>query len=72
VYRQLETDFPPKSIEWIKHVKWVGPVNVPLDEVDFSKKEHWKAWREKDKIKRFVNRIEGGWKKPVILVARPR
>lgn len=71
VYRQLAVDYPPDALEWIREVDWEGPVDVPLDEIDFSNKKSWRAWKEMGKVKRFAKRIDGGWKKPIVLIDRP-
>jgi len=71
VIAQLEFDYPPEALDWISGVDWEGPVDVPLDEIDYSNHREWRAWKERKKVKRFAKRIEGGWKKPVILMARP-
>lgn len=71
VYQQLEDDFEPEAIEWVKRAKWEGPIDVPLDQIDFSNKDAWRASGHGKKVDKFAKKIDGGFKKPVILIARP-
>lgn len=52
-------------------VTWKGPVQVPLDKIDFSKANTWTASHNQAKVKKFVGKIQDGFKKPVILVMGP-
>jgi len=71
VLAQVADDFPPHATEWIRNIPWDGPVRVPLSSVDYSNKEHWKAWGDDEKIEKFKKKIRQGWHKEVILVDRP-
>lgn len=71
VYQQLEDDFEPDAIEWVKSAQWEGPIDVPLDKIDFSGKKSWRANGHPSKVKKFAKKIQGGYKKPAILIAPP-
>ncbi len=72
VYKQLLPDYPPQSIEWVKKVHWEGPVHVPLDEIDFSHQNTWRAHHEPDKVIKHAELIEDKNTIPVILCAMPQ
>lgn len=71
VYQQLEGDFDDDAIEWVKSAQWEGPVDVALDKIDTSGKKSWRASSHPKKVDRFAKKIQGGFKKPVILIAPP-
>lgn len=71
VYQQLIPDFPATALEWVKRCDWIGPVNVPLDEIDFSNRANWTASHEPEKVKKHQELIQEGESKPVILVHLP-
>jgi ParB-like chromosome segregation protein Spo0J len=52
-------------------VAWSGPKDIPLDEIDFDNAKTWNASHNKAKVKKFVGKIQGGFKKPAILVKGP-
>lgn len=71
ISRELESDYPARAMEWIRSIKWVGPVRVPADDVDYAGEAGWKASGEPEKVSKFADRIEQGSEKPVLLVRRP-
>ena len=72
VWKQLKKSFDKKDMGWIKDTKWNGPIDVPLDQVNFSTKKTWKAYREPELVQSKVRKIENGKKKPVILIDAPK
>lgn len=66
-------DFPPKAVSWIKdeRVKWEGPREVQLDEIDFGNKDNWKAAKHGAKLAMFERKIKAGDRKPVVLARIP-
>lgn len=66
---QLQEDYPDDALGWVKAAKWWGPRSVPLDEIDFSKRDSWMA--SKDDLSKYVEDIQNGKKKPIILVDIP-
>jgi hypothetical protein len=73
VFEQLLADYPADSMGWVADgsVHWVGPMPVPLNDVDFSNAGAWQAAHEADKVAEFAKRIRKGKAKPVILVSTP-
>jgi hypothetical protein len=72
VFKELEEDYPPDAIEWVLRYKWAGPVEVPLDEIDFSNAKSWRASKEPADVAYHTIKISEGHKKPVILVRTPK
>ncbi len=71
VYQQLAEDFPPDAIAWVRATHWEGPVQVPIDQIDFSNEEEWRATQEPEKLASFQDKIEKGQRKPLVLVNEP-
>lgn len=71
VFDQLSQDYEDKDIEWVKHVPWIGPVEVPLSSIDFSNKDNWQASEDQDHVDMFQEKIQDGFSKPIILVNNP-
>lgn len=72
VYSQLAEDYKPKDIEFIKHIPWTGPQEVPLSSIDFSNKDNWQASSDPNEIQRFVDKITNdNYDKPIILFNNP-
>ena len=69
---QLEDSFPEEALEWINDAHWIGPVQVPLDRVNFEAKDSWQASHEPELVKSKIRKIKKGKRKPVILVAAPK
>ena len=53
--------------------RWIGPVHVPLDRIDFRDEDSWAAAHEPEAVGRFAGAIEHGTghTHPVILVQSP-
>jgi hypothetical protein len=71
VYEQLAEDFPAEAIQWVRAAHWEGPVEVPIDQIDFSNVDKWKASKEPEQVQVFVEKIQSGDRKPIILVNEP-
>jgi hypothetical protein len=71
IAKELASDYPPEALTWIRSIKWEGPERVDLADIDFSNADQWQASREPDKVEKFVQRINAGWSKPILLVKRP-
>lgn len=69
VFDQLLDDYPRNSLGWVLAARWKGPEPVPLDEIDFSHRDSWRASHEP--IEPYIDRISRGRMKPVILVKTP-
>ena len=72
VWSQLEESFPENAMGWIKRAQWFGPVEIPLEIVDFSNEKTWKAYKEQWLVDKKKKKIRKGKGKPVILVDAPK
>jgi hypothetical protein len=73
VYEMEIEDFPPAAVAWVKsgRIKWAGPEQVALADIDFSQRAGWKASNHPGKLQRFRKMISAGKRKPVILIRVP-
>lgn len=73
VRKQLNDDFPPADTQWVlaKDVSWSKLTSVPLASIDFSNEKNWNAYEHKNKLKKFMQKIRRGDRKPVILARIP-
>lgn len=63
-------DFPPEAMAWMHHASWVGPVDVPLDHINWTPDEM--EGPNPGKVDKFVKDIEAGKElSPGILVKTP-
>lgn len=77
VYDQLTEDYPKDAVNWVHNIKWKGPIEVPLSDIDFENERSWKAAHERDKVEVFRRRIRAAKKKgehikATILIQRPK
>ena len=71
VYDQLSENFPPDSIGWVLGQHWTRE-DLPLDRVDWSNLESWRASREPEKVAKLARKMAKGKDvKPSIAVDRP-
>ena len=74
VYNQLSDDYKEKDIQWVLHIPWIGPVEVPINSIDFSNKDNWQAAQPEDQehVDMFADKMKNdNYTKPVILVNNP-
>jgi hypothetical protein len=72
VFNQLAEDYKSSDIEFVKHIAWMGPIEVPLTSIDFSNKDNWQASQETDKVDQFAQKMsDDQFSKPIILVNNP-
>ena len=74
VYEQLREDFPRKAVSWVKAATWVGPVKVPVADIDDSSEAEWHASKESEapRVEGFAKKVRDGEDvKPVVLVSEP-
>ena len=73
VYQQLLANYPPASISWVRTIPWIGPVEVPLDRVDWDDEDSWAASHQGKRVKKFRARIRGAGQdvNPVVGVQVP-
>jgi hypothetical protein len=78
VANQLEEDYPDQSLAWVLHdvESWTGPVEVPLEKIDFDNRQKWNAWHERDRIRQIAAKqarkeSRGKHLKPAVMVQVP-
>lgn len=73
VYNQLAVNYPAKAIEWVRGIRWIGPVEIPLDRVDTDDEDSWAASHQPDAVARFAREIKAGTghTNPVVMVQKP-
>ncbi len=73
VLNQLRSNFPEKSIEWVKRTRWIGPIQIPWERVDDDSIDSWAASHQADAVSRFARDIKAnrGHTNPSVLVQRP-
>lgn len=71
LYQQLAEDFPKRWIEWVRSASVEGPIDVPLESVDFTHRKTWTAEADPKKIARFKKDIKSDAVKPAVLVNEP-
>lgn len=74
VYDHLAEDYNEKDIQWVLHIPWVGPVEVPLSSIDFSNKDNWQASQPEDEkeVDKFADKLaDDNFSKPIVLVNNP-
>lgn len=69
VFKQLQDDFPKQDCNWVLNpdVSWSPLSSVPLSSIDFSNEKNWNAYEHEAKLRKFVQKIKSGDRKPVIL-----
>ena len=72
VWKQLKKSYNKEDMRWIKDVEWNGPIEVPLDQINFSTKKTWKAHHEPELVKSKETKIKNGKRKPVVLIDTPK
>lgn len=69
---QMRENYPPKALGWMKNAQWSGPVDVPLDDIDFDDIDRWAASHDKARVKHFAKQYRKGKDvKPVVAVQEP-
>ncbi len=71
VYNLLLEDYPSTALAWVRGAQWEGPIEVPLEEVDYSNQDQWAATDDPERVQMFADRIAAGDRKPVVLVNEP-
>lgn len=58
VRQQLLANYPPESVAWVREAEWWrGPVEVPLDAIDWDDESGWAAHHQKAKVKEFMRQL---------------
>lgn len=67
VFNQLAEDFPEEALQWVRAAVWEGPLDVPLDSIDFSGSDTWAASTDAPRDQPF----DAETTKPIVLVNEP-
>ena len=68
----LRDRYPEDALTWIAGVKWIGPVEIPQDRIDYSDEDSWSAYRQPKRVKHFARRLEAGdVLAPAVAVQKP-
>jgi hypothetical protein len=76
VYQQLLADYPAKSLGWLKtEAVWRGPLEIPLEKIDYAGRKSWAAWHEPERVAEFEQLMRRKIKKgkhvtPAVLIDR--
>lgn len=72
VYDQLARNYRPEGIGWVLEMPWSGPVEIPLDRIDWDHLGAWAAAHDGARVAEFERRIRAGEDvAPVVAVAVP-
>lgn len=72
VMAQMRVNYPPKAIEWMRRVHWVGPTAVAQDDINDAAIQSWAATRDKAHVQHFADRIQADDPpNPVVAVQEP-
>ncbi len=73
VMNQMRKNFPEKALGWMRDARWVGPVAVPVDRIDFGDEDSWAASHQPARVKYFAKQIRKGTAHlhPVVAVQEP-
>ena len=71
VFNQLSQDYDPTLLGWVRAAHWVGPVDIPIENIDLSNRDNWKANEDDDQVGDMQDKMQQGWMKPIILANEP-
>jgi len=71
VYQQMLRKFPPDSIAWVRQVRWSGPAQVPLSDIDSTGRDSWRASHEPAGVEEHRRKEASGTARPIVLVQPP-
>ena len=73
VINQMRRNYPDKALKWMSGARWIGPVEVPHDRIDYDDKDSWAATGQPDRVQKFAKGIKAGTKHlhPVVAVQEP-
>ena len=64
--------YPSDALSWIPKMRWIGPVGIPQDRIDYSDEDSWAAIHDKKRVKHFARRLEAGDElPPAVAVQKP-
>jgi 8-oxo-dGTP pyrophosphatase MutT (NUDIX family) len=60
VHSQMLAQFPPGAISWVKSIRWIGPISVPQNRIDYDDEESWAAHHQPGRVRHFARKIKAG------------
>jgi len=60
VLNMMRGDFDDKGLKWVKDARWVGPVEVPLERIDFDDADNWAAANEPESVAEMAKKLKKG------------
>lgn len=72
--RELEEDYPPDALDWIRTARVSGPHLVPLAGIDWSDRHTWTSYKQPRKCAKFTEHLaqksaDGEHLKPALVIA---
>lgn len=73
VANQLRRNYPEKALSWVRDARWIGPVLIPQDRIDYDDVTSWAASRDPERVKHFAKEIkhDRAHLHPVVAVQEP-
>jgi hypothetical protein len=60
VVNQMLQNYPEKALRWMRGIRWIGPVEVPVDRVDTDSEAHWAANHQPSRVRHFAKKLKRG------------
>jgi hypothetical protein len=54
---ELEDDYPPEALDWIRTARVTGPHLVPLEDIDWSDRHTWTSYKQPRKCGKFMDHL---------------
>lgn len=73
VVNQMRRNYPEKALAWMRDARWLGPVQVPQERIDYDDETKWAAAHETGRVNHFAKQIRKGKAHlhPVVAVQEP-
>lgn len=73
VMNQMRKNYPEKALKWMAKARWIGPIEVPQDRIDYDDVDSWAASHQGARVKEFAKKIKKGvgHTQPVVAVQEP-
>jgi len=73
VMNQMRHNYPEKALGWMATARWIGPIEVPQDRIDYDDVDSWAASHQGARVKEFAKQIKKGkgHTHPVVAVQEP-
>ena len=73
VINQMRKNYPDKALGWMQAARWIGPVQIPVNRIDFDDIHKWAASHQQARVRVFARQIETGeaHTQPIVAVQEP-